>query len=64
MVYRMELLSSSCGECTIALAGRLDAGGGLNVDLLLGAFKNALGREFTFAVHRDAIYSTDERKTK
>ena len=59
MVYRMELLSSSCGEYTIALAGRLDAGGGLNVDLLLGAFKNALGREFTFAVHRDAIYSTD-----
>ncbi len=59
MVYKMQLDAVQGNECRIALAGRLDAAGGLNADLLLGAMKDILGRDFTFDLHREAIYSTD-----
>ncbi|MBQ3131566.1 MAG: DUF2344 domain-containing protein [Clostridia bacterium] len=59
MVYKMELTDIQRNECTIALAGRLDAAGGLNADLLLGAFKDILGQSFTFSLHRETIYSID-----
>ncbi len=59
MVYKMQLTEARGCECTLALAGRLDAAGGLNADLLLGALKDILGRDFTFALHRETIYSTD-----
>ena len=59
MVYKMELTGMQSNGCTLALAGRLDAAGGLNADLLLGAFKEILGRSFTFSLHREAIYSAD-----
>ena len=59
MVYRMELSYVQGRECTLSLTGRLDAAGGLNADLLLGAFKDVLGFDFTFTLHRKAIYSAD-----
>lgn len=59
MVYRMEPVEICGSEYTLHIGGRLDAGGGLSVDLLLGAFKNVLGQDFTYTLHRDAIYSAD-----
>ncbi len=59
MVYKMELAKAQSRECTLSLAGRLDAAGGLNADLLLGAFKDILGCAFNFSLHREAIYSAD-----
>ena len=58
-VYRMELAYMQGRKCTLSLAGRLDAAGGLNADLLLGTFKDVLGFDFTFTLHRKAIYSAD-----
>ena len=59
MVYKMQLDIAKDCECTLSLAGRLDAAGGLNADLLLGAFKDILERDFTFSLHREVIYSAD-----
>lgn len=59
MVYKMELADVRGCECVLSIAGRLDAAGGLNADLLLGAFKNILEQDFTFALHRETIYSSD-----
>lgn len=59
MVYKMELIDVCERDCILSLAGRLDAAGGLNADLLLGAFKDILGQNFTAALHREVIYSAD-----
>ena len=59
MVYKMDIADIQDNKCTLAVAGRLDAAGGLNADLLLGAFKDILGRNFTYSLHREVIYSID-----
>jgi len=59
MVYKMELTGIQDKKCTIVIGGRLDAAGGLNIDLLLSAFKNILEYNFTYSLHRDTIYSID-----
>lgn len=59
MVYKMDLVKAEKCECTLHIGGRLDAAGGLSIDLLLGAFRNMLGQDFTYVLHRDAIYSSD-----
>lgn len=59
MVYKMEFSSITDNKFNIALAGRLDAAGGLNADLLFSALRNIIGHDFTYALHRECIYSTD-----
>ncbi|MBQ4611859.1 MAG: DUF2344 domain-containing protein [Clostridia bacterium] len=59
MVYSMEFSAIAGENFIITLAGRLDAAGGLNADLLLGAFKGIIGKEFCAAIHRETIYSSD-----
>ncbi len=59
MVYRASVISRRRGNVTLDIIGRLDAQGGMRIDLFMGSLEELIGEKLQYMAHRERMYSND-----
>lgn len=59
MVYRASVISMGRGNATLNIIGRLDAQGGMRIDLFMSSLEELVGEKLQYIAHRVRMYSND-----